>query len=28
MYWRTTEMRAPPTDSAKYDPDHERFARQ
>ncbi|SMD20512.1 hypothetical protein SAMN05661093_06460 [Kibdelosporangium aridum] len=24
MYWRTTLIGAPPTDPAKYDPDHNR----
>ena len=28
MYWRKTLIWAPPTDPAKYDPDHSRFARQ
>jgi hypothetical protein len=28
MYWRRTLIGAPPTDPAKYDPDHRRFARQ
>src|ERR1035437_2614761 len=28
MYWRRTEIGAPPTGPAKYDPDHSRFAFQ
>lgn len=28
MYWRTILSGAPPTDPAKYDPDHSRCARQ
>jgi hypothetical protein len=26
IYWRRTEIGAPPTDPAKYEPDHGRFA--
>ena len=28
MYWRRTEIGAPPTEPAKYEPDHSRLARQ
>jgi len=28
MYWRRTEIGAPPTDPAKYDANHSLFARQ